>query len=230
MSSLGESMAIQAVIFDIDGLMLDSERVSQKSWSQVMKAAGYHLSDEIYLKMIGRTEKDVKHILADAYGADFPFEEMYRQREDRFREMIARDGIPLKPGLIDLLAQVDALGLKKAVASSTYCTLAELKLSSAGIRDYFQVVITGDEVVNGKPAPDLFLAAAKKIGIDPQNCLVLEDSQAGIQAAHAAGMVSILVPDMQPVEDEVSRLAYCQVTSLSEVVPLLEELVLKQVY
>jgi HAD superfamily hydrolase (TIGR01509 family) len=222
-------MAIQAVIFDIDGLMIDSERVSQKSWSQVMKAAGYQLSEEIYLKMIGRTEKDVKQILANAYGADFPFEEMYRRREDCFREMINRDGIPLKPGLIDLLAQVDELGLKKAVASSTYCTLAELKLASAGIRVYFQVVVTGDEVVNGKPAPDLFLAAARKIGVEPQNCLVLEDSQAGIQAAHAAGMVSILVPDMQPVEDEVSRMAYRQVTSLHEVVPLLEELMLKQV-
>jgi HAD superfamily hydrolase (TIGR01509 family) len=219
-------MAIQAVIFDIDGLMLDSERVSQRSWTQVMKAAGYQLSEEIYLKMIGRTEKDVKHILADAFGADFPFEEMYRQREVCFREMIARDGIPLKPGLIDLLTQVDALGLKKAVASSTYAMLAELKMASAGIRGYFQVIVTGDEVVNGKPEPDLFLAAARRIGIEPQNCLVLEDSQAGIQAAHAAGMYSILVPDMQPVEEGVSRLAYRQVISLHDVVPLLGELML----
>lgn len=219
-------MAIQAVIFDIDGLMIDSERVSQRSWTQVMKAAGYQLSEEIYLKMIGRTEKDVKHILADAFGADFPFEEMYRQREVCFREMIARDGIPLKPGLINLLTQVDALGLKKAVASSTYAMLAELKMASAGIRGYFQVIVTGDEVVNGKPAPDLFLAAARRIGVEPQNCLVLEDSQAGIQAAHAAGMYSILVPDMQLVEEGVSRLAYRQVISLQEVVPLLEELML----
>jgi HAD superfamily hydrolase (TIGR01509 family) len=219
-------MAIKAVIFDIDGLMLDSERVSQRSWTQVMKAAGYQLSEEIYLKMIGRTEKDVKHILADAFGADFPFEEMYRQREVCFREMIARDGIPLKPGLIDLLTQVDALGLKKAVASSTYAMLAELKMASAGIRGYFQVIVTGDEVVNGKPEPDLFLAAARRIGIEPQNCLVLEDSQAGIQAAHAAGMYSILVPDMQPVEEGVSRLAYRQVISLHDVVPLLGELML----
>ena len=191
-----------------------------------MKAAGYQLSDEIYLQMIGRTEKDVKHILADAYGADFPFEEMYRRREDCFREMIARDGIPLKPGLIDLLGQVDALGLKKAVASSTYCKLAELKLASAGLRAYFEVIVTGDEVAHGKPAPDLFLAAARRIAVEPQNCLVLEDSQAGIQAAHAAGMYSILVPDMQLVEEGVARLAYRQVMSLHDVVPLLGELML----
>ena len=218
-------MALQAVIFDIDGLMIDSERVSQRSWSQVMSAAGYQLSDEIYQGMIGRTEKDVKHMLAEAYGAAFPFEEMYRLREDCFREIIAREGIPLKPGLIELLGRVDELGLRKAVASSTYRRLAEIKLEAAGIRSLFEVIVTGDEVLHGKPAPDLFLAAARKIGIDPLNCLVLEDSQAGIQAAHAAGMRSILVPDMQIVEGQVARLAYRQVNSLQDVVPLLNELI-----
>ncbi len=216
-------MALQAIIFDIDGLMIDSERVSQRSWTQTLGSAGYVLSEATYLQMIGRTEKDVRHILADAFGAAFPFDEMYSKREVRFRELIS-GGIAVKPGLAELLAHLDALGLKKAVASSTYRKLAELKLESAGIRAHFSDIVTGDEVARGKPAPDLFLAAARKIGVEPPACLVLEDSQAGIQAAHAAGMRSILVPDMQPVDEATRSLAYRTVASLHEVIPLLPEL------
>jgi HAD superfamily hydrolase (TIGR01509 family) len=218
-------MHIKAIIFDIDGLMIDSERISQRSWGQVMADAGYPLSEEVYIQMIGRTEKDVRYILQGVYGEDFPFDEMYHRREQRFNQIIAREGMPIKPGLITLLDFIDAKGLKKAVASSTYCRLAEMKLNAAGIRERFSVLVTGDEVSHGKPAPDLFLAAAAKISVPPADCLVLEDSEAGLQAAHAAGMVPVWVPDMQPVAQAVVGLAYRQVKSLDEVVGVLEEVI-----
>lgn len=217
-------MAVKAVIFDIDGLMIDSERISQRSWTQTLDIAGFELTEAIYLQMIGRTEKDVKQILKQAFGDDFPFEEMYRHREVRFLDMIARDGIPTKPGLHIVLDWIHARQMKYAVASSTYCKLAELKLSAAGIRGRFTTIVTGDEVVNGKPAPDLFLAAAQRIEVAPEECLVLEDSQAGIQAAHAAGMYSILVPDMQPVDPAVASLATRVVKDLHEAAGVLEDL------
>jgi HAD superfamily hydrolase (TIGR01509 family) len=217
-------MRIQAVIFDIDGLMIDSERVSNQSWKQVMAKAGFDLTEEIYMKMIGRTEKDVEGMLMSAYGPTFPFWEMHQQREVRFNEMILQDGLPVKPGLLELLDYVDARGLKKAVASSTYRVLAEKKLTAAGIRDRFEMIVTGDEVTHGKPAPDLFLAAAKKISAEPFESMVLEDSQAGIQAAYAAGMLPVLVPDMQPVEPAVEKLAFRKVGSLLNVIGILEEL------
>ena len=217
-------MAIEAVIFDIDGLMIDSERVSQRSWGLTMAEAGYELTDSVYIQMIGRTEKDVKKILAVEYGGQFPFEQMYTNREARFYEIIAQDGIPVKPGLLELLAWVKAQPLKIAVASSTYCRLAESKLVAAGIREHFEVLVTGDEVVNGKPAPDLFLAAARKINTDPARCVVLEDSRAGIQAAYAAGMYPILVPDMQPIDDEVVKLAYKVVGTLDQAIPCIQQL------
>lgn len=217
-------MSIEAVIFDIDGLMIDSERVSQRSWAQVMADAGYDLTETIYLQMIGRTEKDVKGILAEEFGADFPFKEMYHRREVRFLEMIAQNGIPTKPGLIELLEWIRLKSIAYAVASSTYCTLAESKLNAAGIRGYFTTIVTGDEVVNGKPAPDLFLAAARKLGVDPHGCVVLEDSQAGIQAAHAAGMYPILVPDMQPIDPEVVKLAHRMVSTLDQAIPVIQDL------
>jgi HAD superfamily hydrolase (TIGR01509 family) len=217
-------MAILAVIFDIDGLMIDSERVSQRSWGQVMGAAGYVLNDAVYCRMIGRTEKDVKFILQEVYGVEFPFEEMYQRREEQFLKIISSQGIPVKPGLIELLNWIDAQKLKKAVASSTYRKLAEMKLEAAGIRGYFEQIVTGDEVLNGKPAPDLFLAAARKIAVEPEHCVVLEDSHAGIQSAHAAGMRSILVPDMQPVDEGVARLAYRTVASLHDVIGVIPQM------
>lgn len=218
-------MGLKAVIFDIDGLMIDSERISQRSWGQVMEEAGYPLSHELYLQMIGRTEKDVKQILRNAFGEQFPFEEMYRRREDRFLELIGRDGIPTKPGLLELLDWIKRQDLKLAVASSTYCKLAEMKLAAAGIRERFEIIVTGDEVTNGKPAPDLFLAAAQKVGEQPEACVVLEDSQAGIQAAYAAGMRSILVPDMQPVEEPVRKLATYIATDLNQAITILESII-----
>jgi HAD superfamily hydrolase (TIGR01509 family) len=218
-------MRIRAVIFDIDGLMIDSERISQRSWGQVMADAGYPLSEEVYLQMIGRTEKDVRYILQRVYGEEFPFDEMYHRREERFNQIIAREGMPVKPGLITLLDFIDAKGMKKAVASSTYCRLAEMKLIAAGIRERFSVLVTGDEVAHGKPAPDLFLAAAARIETPPAECLVLEDSEAGLQAAHAAGMAPVWVPDMQPVAESVVGLAFRQVKSLDEVVGVLEEVI-----
>lgn len=217
-------MALQAVLFDIDGLMIDSERVSRRSWREVMSQAGYTLDDDVYLRMIGRTEKDVRGILHEAYGADFPFDRMYSDREERFIAFMTYEGIPVKPGLPEVLDWVQSHHIPYAVASSTYCKLAEAKLVSAGIREYFDVMVTGDEVVNGKPAPDLFLKAAEKLGIQPGNCLVLEDSQAGIQAAHAAGMHSILVPDLQAVDPVVASYTVAVVNSLDEALPHMEKL------
>lgn len=210
-------MTIQAVIFDIDGLMLDTEAISKRSWGSVMGPAGYALTDEVYHQMIGRTEADVRHLLADVYGPQFPFDEMYHRREERFHELVNSEGIPLKPGLLDLLAFVAQENLAKAVASSTYAKLAELKLTIAGLRQHFDIIVTGDQVQRGKPAPDLFLEAARQLGIDPAACVVLEDSQAGIRAAHAAGMRSLLVPDMQPPGDEVRALADAVLTDLGQV-------------
>ncbi len=216
-------MTIQALIFDLDGLLIDSERLSQRSWSEVMADAGYTLSEEIYSQMIGRTEKDVKDILQQAYGMDFPFEEMYRRREIRFFEIIEQEGMPVKAGWEELAAYISRTGLKTAVASSTYCRLAEKKLKAAGLSSLFKVVVTGDEVAHGKPAPDLFLTAARKLEVSPSSCVVLEDSEAGIQAASAAGIRCIHIPDIQPVSIQTLSLVWRQVNTLADVVKILEE-------
>lgn len=216
-------MTIHAIIFDLDGLLIDSERLSQRSWSEVMAEAGYFLSDDIYRQMIGRTEKDVKAILQQAYGRDFPFEEMYKRREKRFFEIIEQEGMPQKSGWKELSDFIQQHGVKTAIASSTYRQLAEKKLKAAGLLSFFEVIVTGDEVPHGKPAPDLFLKAAQRLGVLPSECVVLEDSEAGIQAAQSAGMRCIHIPDIQPITPQTSNMVWRQVTSLADVPAIIEK-------
>ncbi|BAJ63769.1 HAD family hydrolase [Anaerolinea thermophila] len=216
-------MTIEALIFDLDGLLIDSERLSQRSWSQVMAEAGYLLSEDIYHQMIGRTEKDVKAILKQAFGNNFPFEDMYRKREQRFFEIIEQEGMPRKAGWDELAQYILQNGLRTAVASSTYRRLAEKKLSAARLLSFFEVIVTGDEVSHGKPAPDLFLTAASKLAIPPEKCVVLEDSEAGIQAAYNAGMKCIHIPDIQPISPQTLMLVWHQVSSLAKVREILEK-------
>ena len=131
-----------------------------------------------------------------------------------------------KPGLDELLDLLDSLHVAKAVATSTVRQTATTQLAAAGLLDRFEVVATGDEVGNGKPSPDLFLLAAQRLGIEPVHCLVLEDAEAGVIAAHRAGMMVFVVPDLKPPSAEVRRLANGVFESLAAVVSRVETLCL----
>lgn len=219
MTDTGE---IQAVIFDMDGLMLDTERLAQRAWQEAAQAWDYDLPDHVFLAAVGRTAADTGAIFAEDYGEGFPFEEMYARKQDLLHAMIYNDGIPTMPGLFELLDFIDTVGLAKAVATSTARALAEVKLAQAELRPRFEVVICGDEVTHGKPAPDIFLAAAQGLQIPPQHCMVLEDSDAGVRAAHAAGMMPVWIPDLKAPTPETSVLAHAILSSLHQVPELLK--------
>lgn len=218
---MSQERTITAVIFDMDGLMLDTERLAQRAWQRAGREWAYELPDAIFLAAVGRTAADTALIFQEAYGADFPFDAMYARKQQLLHDLIEREGIPTKPGLFPLLDRVDALGLHKAVATSTARSLAEKKLTLTGLIDRFETMVCGDEIAHGKPAPDIFLAAAQKLNVPPEQCMVLEDSEAGIQAAHAAGMVPVWIPDLKPPTDTTGRLAYRILSALSDVQPLL---------
>lgn len=215
---------IQAVIFDMDGLMLDTERLAQRAWQEAARAWEYELPDHVFLAAVGRTAADTGAIFAADYGEGFPFEEMYARKQELLHEIIETEGIPTKPGLFELLDTIDALGLQKAVATSTARPLAEVKLAQADLRRRFNVVVCGDEIPRGKPAPDIFLAAAQQLQIEPGRCVVLEDSEAGIQAAHGAGMIPVWVPDLKAPTPETTPLAHAILPSLCQVPDLLQTL------
>lgn len=207
----------RAVIFDMDGLMLDSERMAQDAWRRALADQGLTLSDGVYFQLVGREAADTKAILAHAFGPVLRVEEVYARKQRYLEEAMARDGIPTKPGLHALLDLLDGRGVRKAVASSTHRPLVVRKLALTRLLERFEAIVCGDDVPNGKPAPDVFLLAAERLGVRPQDCIVLEDSEVGIRAARAAGMTAILVPDLKPPSPEVAALAHRAFPSLEHV-------------
>lgn len=210
-------MKIGAVIFDMDGLMLDTERLARIAWDRAMADWGHTIPDEVYYRLIGRSVADVGEILRQALAADLPFEEIALRKRQYIDQEIAEHGIPVKPGLYELLDWADQVGLKKATATSTFREVALQKLRLVGLQDRFDAIVCGDDIRRGKPAPDIFLAAASKLDTPASECVVLEDSEPGIEAAQAAGMIPLMVPDIKPPSEEAAARAYRVFPSLVQV-------------
>lgn len=207
----------------MDGLLLDTEALAKVSWQQAAADCGFELDDPLFVRLIGRTRRDSNEILAAAIGAGYDACAFRERCRARWHELIAVRGIPLKPGVHEVLDHVEAAGIRTVVATSTGRASAERALEIAGVRARLPWIVTGDEVENGKPAPDIFLRAATLVEVEPAACLVLEDSVYGIIAAHAAGAIPVMVPDLVPPTPEVERLAWRIVGSLFEVPPLIDE-------
>lgn len=199
---------IKAVIFDMDGLMLDSQRIATETWKKAVRAFGYCLTDEINLSLIGRTIPDTNDILREAFGFDFPVNEVRRLARKEFADLTKDSGIPVKRGLHELLDLLEQKHLKIAVATSTPRSDCLHNLQRSNLIHRFKVIVCGDEVPRGKPAPDLFLRASKLLDVVPEHCVVLEDSYAGVRAAHNARMIPIMVPDLKEADDEMRALAH----------------------
>lgn len=204
---MGGHATITAVLFDMDGLMFDTERLMLRSWQRAMADFGYDGTEEVFLRSVGRTVGATDQILRAAYGPDFPLQAANQRTGEYARQEMHLRGVPIKQGLPELLNYLEAQGLAKAVASSSQRAVVDRLVSAAGLAERFGATAAGDEVPHGKPAPDIFLLAAQRLGVEPARCLVLEDSEPGARAAHAAGMAVIIVPDLKPPCDEVAQLA-----------------------
>lgn len=204
---MGEQTTIAAVLFDMDGLMFDTERLILRSWQRAMVDFGYQPSEEVFLRSVGRTVAATNQILRAAYGPDFPLGSTNARTGEYVWQEVDAHGAPIKPGLLALLDFLEARGLPRAVASSSERASIERLLGSVHLQPRFAAIAAGDEVAQGKPAPDIFLLAASRLGVDPAHCLVLEDSEAGTRAAHAAGMAALIVPDLILPSAEVAALA-----------------------
>ena len=217
-------LPLQAIVFDMDGLMLDSEVLYQRAWSQAIATLGYAVDPALYLHVVGQSTAATEMILRETCGASFPITTFQTQWIQHWRTLIQQEGVALKPGLLALLAWVEAQGLPKVVATSSDAAEAELSLTTAGIRDRFAAVITVDQVAHGKPAPDLFLAALDILNVEPPHALVLEDSNAGVAAAQAAEIPVLMVPDLQPPTAATQAYASGIFTDLHQVRVWLQQL------
>lgn len=161
---------IRMVIFDMDGLMFDTERIAVDAWHSAGAQLGYEITPSMVMETIGLDRKNTEAVLVGRLGPSFPYWEARRLRTEYANEIIRKQGVPVKEGLYDLLDCLDRKQIKKAVATSTERTRAQRLMDLAGVGDRFDVVICGDEVARGKPFPDIFLAATRRLNMDPGEC------------------------------------------------------------
>ena len=199
-----------AVLFDMDGLLLDSERVALAIMSASATELGLVWDHRVGLRIIGRSVTDSSRILREHYGDDARLDALPGAFRARYDRHIDEQQIPLKPGVLQVLDLLDTHGIARAVATSTQRERAVRKLERNGLIERFDALVGGDEVKRGKPAPDIFLAAARALDVEPARCLVLEDSNAGARAGLAAGMAVVMVPDLlEPDADVLALGAHC---------------------
>jgi HAD superfamily hydrolase (TIGR01509 family) len=209
-------MQVKAVIFDLDGLMLETEALARSIW--IKEAADSHvpLDMPLYMSLIGRSFPDIEKILTEAFAGKADARAFIERCLKVYRERI-NDPIPVRPGLLEALDYFDRRGLRKAVGTSSGRPMAEVKLRSGGIAGRFDAMVTGTDVKHGKPEPDIFLKCAEVLGEKPENCLVLEDSPMGIRAAKAAGIRSIMIPDMIAPDAAIRAMTLAVLPSLNDV-------------
>ena len=208
-------MRVAAVIFDMDGLMVDTEPLYQASWQQAASELGYDLDDDLYTQFVGRPTPACELLLVSAFGSAFPLDRFRTRWPGLWTAEMARVGVQAKGGLLELLDFVDAQQLPKAVATSSEASYASVTLEQARLLDRFSVVVSGDQIARGKPEPDIYLEAARRLGVPASECVVFEDSESGICAAERAGMTGVLVPHWS-ASAEATRAAFRVVETLHE--------------
>jgi beta-phosphoglucomutase-like phosphatase (HAD superfamily) len=186
------------VIFDMDGLMLDTEPLAARAWTDAARRLGVDFDHAVTPRLIGRNFPDCRALIRAHHGDRYPVDALMRAWAEAYDAIVAREGIGRKAGLGELLAWLEQEDIPKAVATSTRRARAEAKLAEASLLGRFAALVGGDEIANGKPAPDIFIEAAARLGIAAAECIVLEDSEPGIIAALAAQMIPIMVPDLAP--------------------------------
>lgn len=211
---------IKGAIFDMDGLMFDSERLVCSIWQEMMDENGYKFNVDIFKNTIGLRQDKSKKFYTSLYGEDFDYDGFKIQSRQRFYKRIEKDGVPIKKGLFELLDFLKDNNIKMAVATSTSAKTALKVIKKAGVYDYFYSFVCGDDVKNGKPHPEVFLTAAERIGVPPEECVAFEDSINGIKSAFAANMTAVMVPDFLQPTDEIKNKISFLCNSLDEAIDI----------
>ena len=211
---------IKAIIFDKDGTLHDTEKVYLRAWKAAAAEFGVPDIENTVRDCTGTTIPWIAAYWAKKYP-DIPFED-YLPRRQHYYFGILEQGVPVKEGAYEVLAYLKEQGYKIGMATSTPWDTVEDHLTRTDMAKYFDTIVTGDMVQNGKPAPDIYLLAAERLGVDPADCIGVEDSMSGVRAIHAAGMRAVMIPDLIQPTPEVEALLWKRLECLADMIPLLE--------
>lgn len=205
------------IVFDMDGVIFDTENLVLGCWRFVAEKYNIPHIEETYLRSIGTTSEETKDILYEVYGEDFFLPTFWQEWKQQYANRVAQSGLPVKRGVRELLGFLKINGYRIGLASSSRYEAVRANLTTAGILDFFEVIVGGDMVKRSKPEPDIYQCACEKMKIVPQETLAIEDSYNGIRSASRAGLSVILVPDLIPPNEEMEELAYAVFEDLIDV-------------
>ncbi|MBP5198399.1 MAG: HAD family phosphatase [Lachnospiraceae bacterium] len=206
-----------AVVFDMDGVIFDSEKAVMDCWIELAKKYDIPDIEGPYLACTGTNAQRTRQIMLEAYGEDFPYDKYAKEASVMYHEKYDGGRLPMKKGVVELLKFLEAGGKKIALASSTKRETVVNQLRDASILDFFSAIVTGDMVERSKPAPDIFLKACGEIGVEPEYAYAIEDSYNGIRSAHAGGLRPVMVPDLLPETEEMKELSETVLENLFKV-------------
>lgn len=205
-----------AAIFDMDGTLLDTEAVFKEIVFDVCTELGFEMTQDVHSSMVGSSHERTSQLLIEAYGVAFPYALFDEKCRVIMRER-SHGGVPVKPGALEFVTDLRERGIPTAVATSSRNPHAAHHLTAAGLLHLFDTVVTRDDVVNPKPHPEPYLTAARRLGVEPTKCLALEDSFSGVRAAHAAGMQTVMVPDLVHPGEDIHALGITVMGSMLDV-------------
>lgn len=208
---------IDLFIFDMDGLIFETEKLYLKFIPEVLKEKGYVPNDDLIHKSIGMTAKNTEILYKSHFGEDFPFDYFTKKIYEKLLDYNKKNGIDLCDGVLEVLEYLNKQGKICVIASSSDSYVVKAYLKRNNLTKYFSNITTGDEVIHGKPNPEIFLLSAKKQNVEPKKCMVFEDSYNGIRAATSANMKAIMVPNVQEPTDEMKRICTLILKSIKEI-------------
>lgn len=208
---------VQAVLFDMDGTLIDTECYYRRCWPEALKAFGYQMTDEqaLFMRSLGRPFAPEQ--LKSWFGEELDYWAVRNKRKELMEEMIAREGIRIKPGAVELLEYLNSVKVTAAVVTATDLERANRYLESLGLLKYFDRVISATQVEQGKPSPDIYEFACRELELEPEVCIAVEDSPNGVRSAYGAGCKVIMVPDQTEPDEELSKCLYACLPNLFEI-------------
>lgn len=212
---------VKALLFDMDGLVFDSEKVVQRSWNMAGNTLGYgDIGNHIY-NTLGMSAKNRGEYFKGVFGEEFPNDQFRDLARENFYAIVEKEGLSVKPGARELIFYAKQLGQRTAVVSSSRRAYVEEMFKKAGLYKYFDIFVCGDMVEKSKPDPEIYEKACKQLGVKPEYCVAFEDAPAGVESAAAAGVHVIMVPDLVQPDQQTRNKAWMIIDTLDEAIDIL---------